>query len=329
MNDIGRHLLVSWLSLCLLAGTGLAVEPGADEFPTEGGWLFDRPGLYPYGKADRPWPEVPLKEAKPERAKPIPLSLSIDYTVVSDHVFRGMNFSEYAGEGREKPNHQLGLNMEIETSRMGWNLGTFGFSYWGDWYTDEKNVNPTSSHNLHESDYIIYWNYRIPELLLNLQTGWVAITFPQMGTDTYYTNEWYISLGLNDGPLFGSEEPMLTPYIAYFLDTDDHDGSWLEWGISHNFALNNMGLDSTPVLKDIAIKPSFVMGIDGGQFGKSWRVAHMKYGIDVTYDLSGALNIPEEYGSISITGFVCFSDAVFNEILNGEFWGGVTFCYAW
>ena len=319
----------SCVFLCFLAGPGLAVEPGGDEFQREGGWLFDRPGLLPYGKADQPWPEVPIEKEKPERVKSIPLSFKINYTVASDYVFRGINFSEYPGEGREKLNHQLGLNLELDTCQMGWNLGTFGFSYWADWYTDEKKVNPTSSSNLHESDYIIYWNYQIPQLLLNLQTGWAAITFPQMGTDTYYTNEWYISLGLNDGPLFGFKEPLLTPYVAYFLDTDDHDGSWLEWGLSHKFPLGNMGLADTPVLKDITIKPSFVMGIDGGQLGKSWRVAHMKYGLDLTYDLSGALKIPQEYGNISITGFVYFSDAIFDKVLNDELWGGVTFCYAW
>jgi len=327
--DIRRHLLVSWVFLCLLAGTNLAVEPGGDEFQTEGGWLFDRPGLFPEGRADRPQPETLVEEEAPKRVKPLPLSFSIDYTIASDYVFRGINFSEYAGEGREKINHQLGLNLEIDTGQMGRNLGIFGFSYWGDWYTDEKNLNPTSSHNLHESDYIIYWNYQIPELLLNLQTGWVAITLPQLGTDAYYTNEWYIVLGLNDGPLFGSKEPILKPYVAYFLDTDDHDGGWLEWGISHDFALGNMGLGDTPVLKDVTVKPSLVMGIDGGQLGESWRVAHMKYGLDVVYDLSGALEIPEEYGNISITGFVYFSDAIFDEVLNDEFWGGVTFCYAW
>ena len=74
---------------------------------------------------------------------------------------------------------------------------------------------------------------------------------------------------------------------------------------------------------------AIIMGIDSGQYGPSTRAAHLQYGINATYDLSGALGIPEEYGSISITGFIYFSDAIFGEVLNDEFWGGVTFAYAW
>ena len=73
---------------------------------------------------------------------------------------------------------------------------------------------------------------------------------------------------------------------------------------------------STPILKDITVTPSFVMGIDDGQYGSSMRAANLRYGLDVTYDLNGALGIPEQYGNMSITAFLNFSDAIFSEVLN-------------
>ena len=328
MNIIKQNLISSCVFLCLLAGTSLAVEPGGDEFQTEDGWLFDRPGFSPPRWGQPPSPK-PAEQEPTERAKTIPLSFWLDYTIVSDYVFRGANYSEYAGEGREKPNHQLGVGLSLDTAEVGWNIGTFGFSFWGEWYTDQEILDPSSSSTLQELDYCLFWSYEIPQIHTTLEAGWAAITFPQAGTDAYYTNESYISLRFDDSVLFGTESPLLNPYICYAIDTDDIDGSWLEWGISHDFPLNDIGLGSTPVMRDITITPSFVMGIDNGQYGPSMRVAHLQYGLNLCYDLSGALNIPQEYGSISLTAFVYFSDAVHDAFLNDELYGGLTVSYAW
>ncbi len=48
-----------------------------------------------------------------EWGKSTPITFSFDYTIVSDYIFRGLNFSEYPGEGREKLNHQLGVGLEL------------------------------------------------------------------------------------------------------------------------------------------------------------------------------------------------------------------------
>ena len=275
---------------------------------------------------EQPWGEA---TAPAEWKKPLPITFSIDYTIVSDYIFRGANFSEYAGEGREALNHQLGVGLELDTSEVGANLGTFGVSFWGEWYADQETLTPASRGNLQEVDYTINWSYEIAELFTTIETGWIGYTFPQLGHDAYYTHEWYLSLSFDDSKLFAAEESVLNPYVAYYLDVDDVDGGWLEWGISHDFGLADLGLDNTAALKDITLTPSLVMGIDDGQMGKSMRMANVQYGLDIGYDISGALNIPEEYGSISLTGFVYFSNRMHEAALDDEFWGGVTFSYAW
>ncbi|NIA07634.1 MAG: hypothetical protein GWP14_08390 [Actinobacteria bacterium] len=275
-------------------------------------------------------PPVAVEPAASQWEKSTPISFSLDYTIVSDYIFRGANFSEYAGEGREKLNHQLGVGLEFDTSQVGANLGTFGVSFWGEWYADQESaLTPGSQGSLQEVDYTIYWSYEIAELSTTIETGWIGYTFPQAGHDAYYTNELYVSLSFDDSTLFGTEEAVLNPYVAYYLDVDDVDGAWLELGISHDFGLADLGMDNTPVLKDITITPSLVMGIDNGQMGKSMRAANLQYGLDIGYDLSSALNIPQEYGSISLTAFVYFSDAIHDAFLNDELWGGLTLSYAW
>ena len=265
-----------------------------------------------------------------EWEKSSPLSFSLDYTLISDYIFRGANFSEYPGEGREKLNHQLGIGLELDTSKLGRNFGSFGVSVWGEWYADQKSaLTPGSGGSLQEVDYTFYWSYEIPQIFTTIETGWIAYTFPQAGGDAYYTNEWYIKLSFDDSALFGTEGSVLNPYVAYYWDTDDVDGAWLEWGISHDFALADFGMENTPLLREVTITPSFLMGIDDGQMGKSMRLANMQYGINLGYDLGSALNIPQKYGSISLNTFVYFSDAIHDTFLSDEFWGGMTLSYAW
>ncbi len=267
-----------------------------------------------------------------EQEKSQAISVSLDYTIVSDYIFRGANFSEYAGEGREKLNHQLGFGIELDTAELGANLGTFGFFFWGEWYADQVSALNTplgTGNSLQEVDYTISWSYEIAELFTTVELGWIAYTFPQTGGDAHYTHEWYVSLGFDDSVLFGTEGSVLNPYVAYYWDVDDVDGAWLEWGISHGFGLADLGLGSTAVLKDITITPSLVMGVDNGQMGKSMRMANLQYGIDVGYDISAAIGMPEKCGSIGLNLFLYFSDAVHDAFLNDEFWGGMTLSYAW
>ena len=41
--------------------------------------------------------------------------------------------------------------------------------------------------------------------------------------------------------LFGTEEAILNPSFAYYIDTDDFAGAqWMELGVSHDFAFSDM-----------------------------------------------------------------------------------------
>ncbi len=270
--------------------------------------------------------------------KPIPLSFSLDYTLVSDYIWRGLNFSEYSGEGRERCNHQMTTGVSYDTG----NLGEFGFSVWFEWYSGQKTLDPNSDGYLQEVDYTVCWSYDISNLTewlpVTFETGWIAYTFPQLAGDAHKTNEWYVTLSFDDSALFGTENGVLNPYISYYMDCDDVKGSWIEWGISHDFAFAEMGMKDLPVLKDLTLTPSFTMGIDHNFMtppsGKSTRLATLVYGLALSYDLSGALNIPEQFGSLSVTGFLNYSQVPSDSLkrgnyMNDEFWGGVTIAYEW
>ncbi len=260
--------------------------------------------------------------------KPIPVSFSLDYTLVSDYIYRGGNLSEYVGEGRERGNQQLTLGAEVDLGKF----GAVGISTWFEWFAGQQVTafgDPDAKNDLQEVDYTIYWGYDIPGTPVSIETGWIAYTYPHVGGDLNYTNEWYISVGVDDSQLFGTENPVLNPYIAYYLDTDDVDGCWIEMGISHDFALAEMGMAGAPVLSNLTVTPSAVLGIDKDQFDTGSHVHNLLYGLAVSYDLSAALGIPEQYGSFTLTGFVNFSDAINEDVINDEFFGGISLGWEW
>ncbi len=269
-----------------------------------------------------------------EGSKPAELSFSLDYTLVSDYVFRGINFSEFAGEGREKPNHQMSTGIELATE-----YGNFGGFFWFEWFAGQGSLTPGSD-NLQEVDYVVYWNYDIEQIATNLELGWIAYTFPPSGGDAHDTYEVYAKLSFDDSGVFGTQESVLNPYVYYGLDYDlGANGSWIEIGISHDFALNEVaGLEAAPVIKDLTVSPSLVLGIDHryldkfavtGSGGPSTRLANLNYGLAISYDVSGALGMDPKLGSLSLDGFLNFSQALRKGLLNDEFYGGMSVSYGW
>ena len=82
---------------------------------------------------------------------------------------------------------------------------------------------------------------------------------------------------------------------------------------------NDLGLP----LADLTLTPSFVLGIDKRQMDQECHLHNLQYGLDIGYDLSSALNIPEQYGSVTVTGFLYYSDAINTDAINDEFRGEV------
>ncbi|MFW6155657.1 MAG: hypothetical protein ACOC95_10630 [Planctomycetota bacterium] len=282
-----------------------------------------------------------LEARTPEPAGAKWLSFSVDYTLVSDYVWRGINLSEYAGEGREKLNHQMGVGFAIETEPLvGTDLGTFAGSFWFEWYAgqDDTAFGGGSGH-LQEVDYTLSWSRDVPGLPVSAEIGWIAYQFPQVaGDDPQWTHEVYISLALDDEALFGRE--LLNPYVAYYMDLDDVQAAWAEVGVSHAFSAADLGIADLPGFDSLTLTPSLVLGIDhryydkaglgGGGDGTSTRLANLQYGLDVGYDLGGALGMPAKYGSLTLNGFLRFSQLFHDEGAAGdELWGGVTVGFAW
>ena len=274
----------------------------------------------------------PAAQAPPGWTKPLPLSVGVEYAMVSDYVFRGINYSEYRGEGREKLNHQLGVWTEIDTK----NFGVFGAYFWFEWYAAQDKQFARADHLL-ENDYIAYWQYAIAPIATTVELGWAAYVYPEYPGDFKTTYEVYAKVSFDDSKLFGTQSGVLNPYVSYYHDIDVVEAGWLEVGVSHDFALSRLpALAGVAVLKDVSVKPSLVLGMDHrylpkalGTGQKATRLGNIVYGLDVTYNLSAALRLPQQFGSLTLGGFLYFSQALRDELINDELWGGMKVSYSW
>lgn len=273
-----------------------------------------------------------------------PFNITSGFTVVSDYVFRGINYSEYPGEKAERLNYQFLVNPKLDTKKLlGHDLGYIGVSVWFEWYAGQAQITPNSPENLQEIDYSICYGYLVEAIQTTVEAGWTYYRFPRFAGDAGNTQEWYTQLTFDDKAWWGADSAVLNPRVLYAMDVDlGRNGSWLEFGVSHEFALKDVSvLKETPILKDTSLSPSLTLGVDHGYLnnfvtpadGKPASamtcLANLLYGLEVKTDVSSALGLPYDAGQWTVGGFLNFSEAFRRELLDDQLFGGFKLGVAW
>lgn len=282
-----------------------------------------------------------------EWSKPIPLSLTLDYTLWSEYICRkSINLSEYPGEGREDLNQQIWAAAAVSSKDvLGLDLGTFSIGYWADWFDGQENITPNHDGTLNEWDIIASWTYGIPRTPLTFSLSydyWVLPPYDEGGAshDSFSGHELWFSLAFDDSVLFG--RPILSPYILWVRDIDDYQANWIDIGVSHTFTLSSFGCTESPVLKYLSITPKIVLGIDDGYVDgvigqdRDTCLASVNTSLTTSYDLGTALGMPKRYGTLNVRAFVHYKDqthdyhvAGFYPVLRDELYGGLGITYGW
>lgn len=196
-------------------------------------------------KIDTNKTDIPVSETGWK--KPIPVTFSIDYTLVSDYIWRGINLSDASrktgathNEGGRWPNQQMTLGAEIDLG----NFGRVGGSIWFEWYCAQEYLTPDDDgKTLQEIDYTVYYGYDISAIGLDIEVGFIWYQFPRATGDAAGTQEIYTNLSFDDSVLyrlFGLDvkDPILNPYLFIAWDLDlARGGSYYEFGMSHDFVL--------------------------------------------------------------------------------------------
>ncbi len=330
--------------LAALAVTAPATKAVGQQTQTAGRTAeADSPATLAMGSSLTSLSLVPHKEgtdveppvAAIEESPPAPLSFGLEYSLYSDYIFRGINFSEIPGEGRERGNHQLSVDFGVDLGplfeREAGSLGSLSFNTWFEWFAGQKKFDPASGgQNLQEVDYSIAWSYDIEPIATTLTLGYVFFSFPNAKAAN--TQEWTVTLEHNDAWMWkwlwpDNADGVLNPSFFYAMDVVAAPGkSWIELGISHEFQ----------VAEHVTVTPGVIAAIDHGYLDPilgtgrsgSTRFAYLQYGLNIGYDLSTAMRLPAKIGSWSMSGFLYFNDALGNPEDNGtiqdEFFGGVS-----
>ncbi|MCP4592646.1 MAG: hypothetical protein GY842_18080 [bacterium] len=289
-------------------------------------------------------PETTLEKTEivtyDEEALASPFSFDVTYYLYSDYVFRGINFSEYPTEGREKPNHQLTTDISVDVGALfgqqPGTCGTFSFGTFFEWYAMQKVFDPEhGGQNLQEVDYVLSWAYDLESIATSFTLGYTFYAFPN--AKSINTQEWWFTLEHNDAWMWKwmfpeNEDGVLNPSFLFAQDVEvTHGGCWMEFGISHDFEL----------FENFTLTPSMIFAMDHryldpllgtGSNGAS-RLAYVQYGITTTYDLTPALRMPDWAGALTLSGFLYFNDALGNpednRLIQDELFGGMSIGWSW
>jgi len=302
----------------------------------------------PAEEADVPQrPETQPAEAAGKAT--IPIVFNIKYWLFSDYIFRGINFSEYAGEGREKPNHQMTTSLAYNTE----NFGSFGFDTFFEWYAAQEKLNPYGgAQNLQEYDFYLWYQYDVAPIATTVRLAYNFYEFPNSAAllrkdkrhgnnNNNETHEFQLTLTHNDAWMWkwlwpDNEEGVLNPQFVFVQDYGVTGGGvWMEFGVSHPFTF-----DAIP---NVTLTPSWRLTADGAYLRKllavqsrdndAWRLAYSQWGLDLTYDLTSLLHLPKWAGSVAISGFLFYNQALGTAerdgTLHDEFFGGTAIGWTW
>lgn len=249
-------------------------------------------------------------------AKELPINLSLTYSLYSDYIFRGVNFSAYPSEGREEPNHQLDVSLGADVGKLvgmdEGSLGTLGFTAWFEWYAAQKEIDPGVEGNLQEVDYVVSWAYDFEPIASTVTLGYVYYQFPHHGE--FDTQEMQLTVEHNDAWMWQwlwpeNDDGVLNPWCRYAYDFHAlSGGQWIEFGVNHPFEVFDL----------VTITPSVTAAVDHHYLSRllvlagsdKTRLAYIQYGLNVDYDLGSALKIPKKYGGLTLSAFLYFNDAV-------------------
>jgi hypothetical protein len=325
------------IMICALAVTPAAADAGpgdaAEPFELKTSDHLDGAAL---AQAEKPEEETMVAErTEVETAKSeefsFPVGFDVSYGLYSDYIFRFANYSEYAGEGREKPNHQLSTDVTFDLG----DFGTIAYGAWFEWYAAQSKLTGSGA-NIQEIDHWIEWSYTIKPIKTDLAIGYTFYTYPN--AKSLNTSEYYISLSHNDAWMWkwllpDNEEGVLNPSFFMAHDVDQLGGVWMEFGLSHPFEL----------FENFTLTPGWMVAIDACYYDDHHtRFAGDQWSLVAEYDVGALLQLPAWAGSVTVAGELywnnpwgTFEDTNLfvlddgTDTVRDQLWGGFSVNWSW
>lgn len=250
---------------------------------------------------------VPPPTPEEERINNGGVHLDLDLFYSDKYVYRGVNHDDVVAHGNS-------LNLLID-GKMTFDFGKYPHPFVGV-FTNIFDADPLSRFQEIRPYVGLDWNLR-PFLL---EVGNITYIYPQR--EDFDQNEAYGKITIDDSLLFGTDQPILSPYVLGAYEYQKNQGWYLEAGIKHDFPIRDLDLVLT-VQADVGyifrLREQFVFVNDVQDTG--WQ--HAEVGMSASYSLNTLLNFSRRYGEFSLKGYMFYSDRLSRNITaNDIFWGG-------
>ena len=247
------------------------------------------------------------------------VNFRLNATYFTDYIFRGIDRSETSGR-EDSGNVQIDGNMRFE-------LGKFPDLFLGV-FTNINDADPISRFQ----EIRPYYGLELSARPIIFTVGNVFYIFPDR--DQFNTAEVFGRLMLDDSYFFRTDDPVLSPYVMLAYDYDKADGFYIEFGVRHDFALEDFPIVVSPiarvayVLDHKAFREEGLPGLDpsfeSGTTGEDSGLQHYEIGLELSYELNDLLNIPARYGKLDFKGYLFYTDGLQNDLrADTELYGGV------
>jgi hypothetical protein len=169
------------------------------------------------------------------------------------------------------------------------------------------------------------------EIRPTLGAAWTVRPFVLTGGQTSYlypnrqdldTSEFWGKIQIDDAFFIRDNQPLLSPYVLGAYDYDKYGGWYFQAGVSHAFAIEEIGLTLT-ALAEVA----YVHGFQWFELAPKQQdvngFQHYQFGLVCDYSLNRLLNAPTRFGDWSFQAFGYFTDGLDNDLLStNQIWGG-------
>jgi hypothetical protein len=288
-------------------GTPEVNEPSEDKAPSS---------LIEQEDKELGW-QKPLKE----------LTLSANYYLWSDYIFRGVNMSEYPGEGREKPVNQMDVTGEYKFTKV-FGVGGKFFASWA----VADNALWGNDRNIQELRYTPYLIADIEQIASRVMVGFNFFNYPNAPAGRKHDMEWYFQVCHNDAWMWKALWPdntkgVLNPFLFVAQNIDEAEGGMAGLlGVYHPFEV--------PGIKYLTWNPQLSLAADHRLVGKlvadnpTTKMLFINYGMTLSYNIARALQLPPAVGDITISGNLYYSQA-FADYIHDVLYGGLQVGWAW
>jgi len=247
------------------------------------------------------------------------VNFSFTFGAWSDYVYRGIDRSE-SGGAEDSPNLQFDGQMRFDLGRVpSLFVGVFTNVYNSDPISRFQEIRP-------------YFGLDATIRPLKIAVGNTFYIYPER--DEFNTAELWARLTVDDSYFFRTRDPVLSPYVLAAWDYDTFNGLYLEFGVRHDFAVEDTPLTISPTASLAYVSgnrqfrqplgpvpdPAFDFGTTGPDSG----FQHYEVGVEVTYNLNGLLTIPARYGKLDFKGYLFYTDGLDDHLrADTELYGGL------